>query len=1476
MFLFGESGTNQTMKLWRFFANADTVRMPDTAFVDSASVFVGVPHPDTLANDLFCNGHSVLPDGRMVFIGGNYQPRNACETVYTFDPAWLSGAAWSPWTTDATMAAERWYATATALADGRILAAAGEARSWLGAFGGHIASDSSDRKWRSLAFAARYHWGDTTAVPANNNPPPNPVTRVRHDDYTAGKFPPAREDHAFAGIPVGTGVLFGGRQVLLGADTTWGDAWLLQASPLQNDSVMTWIRLHQVDTDTSVGVPEVIPSPRTRAAMVWAGINWADPNTNLPGARDSLKCFLFGGRDSLGHALGDLWMGKLRTVPAVYQSPIGMTQDWQWTKLLPDAAERRRFGHTMWFDPGDGGAGAPYARLVIFGGLVGDSTLASNKIYTYGVGSDPAVAAVWDSLTPAADTTWGSPQARQGHMATHKRPVGDGEARKFYFTGGQNARGNLLPPEAGHSEANDTHVWALTRSDNTAASPNYAWDWVAWSAPTGFPLARARAAIAYDSWSKRLVMLGGDLNGDGQPGGLTDSVWCIQVESYGGGGVLNKWFQPMQRSMGFPSMPATSRHILFAYGDAGYINESSMEAYSSAGSSPSCSPWSSPQGTWQTITSQNPESQRAISAYPYLFLLPDGRLFNAGPSPGDRIDQPYRRFYNFGTNQWADDIGAHETDAAVMGSAAMYRPGKVLRAGTHAPGDRATAHDRTETIEIGSGATPAWVEYEPDFDATWPLAARLNHNLTVLPTGDVLATGGVTDLLPPEGAGTAVRRPQLWRVSSSGWNAPADSLREDPKTRNYHSTALLLPDGRVMTAGGEVPNNDRTTVSIYEPPYLFSGNGYARRPVIADGPEVLRYGEPFTLKIGAAADTTDVDSIRSVALLRPSAVTHGFDQNQRFVPLGFQPRHGHYRLLAWAPPDSFIAPPGAYMMFVTRGRGNSRDSVPVPSLAKWVVLQRPTGVQADSMDFTSPRGGTGFNLATLPCETGTEAPLAMHLSWTAPADDDSIAYSGKARSYNLRWIPNSGSLPPFNMWTSIATGAPNVALTAENAVASPVTSGIWYRFGLKAVGDNADTSSLGELVATRVQCSGGSSGGGGGEHEDPRMRKAGGTSQRPGVSVPPDENTLLAGVALGTRTLDVLRLTRAPGISSGMRRAFVRQGQDRGLLVDGARLLVVDHPVGTEVVAPSGGVLLTGTPSAAPAVSDRQDRDVTAAATGAAPEPLYADSGEVLTVTLPSQSELAPRTVLFDLMGGGDDTGAIEVEVEAPGGSWQPAASIHPRLKWSAHALSLAAATRLRLTFRGAYALRFAGELVGAAPAAVQSASLIAAESNHSGDAFDEARAAVDTSLAMVAGDTLSLLFADVPAAAEGAARSWLLEVEGTPVTPHAAQALARHRESELPVGAPLAFALHPSAPNPTHGTVRLGFDLPMRTSVRLEIFDAQGRRVRRFDAELAAGRHAFDWDLNHASGPRVAPGIYTYRLTAGRDRAQNKLVVLP
>jgi hypothetical protein len=915
-----------------------------------------------------------------------------------------------------------------------------------------------------------------------------------------------------------------------------------------------------------------------------------------------------------------------------------------------------------------------------------------------------------------------------------------------------------------------------------------------------------------------------------------------------------------------------------AYGAGSHTHESSLEAYTPQGANSTCGSYSNLQGSWSTITQPTADSERDISAYPYLIVLPDSRLFNAGPAPADRVDQAYRRFFDFGSSTWSDATTGGSLDAYIPGSAVMYRPGKVLRAGTHGPLDApvAPATGRTETIDITSGATPAWVNQVGNGISTWTLTSRINHNLTVLPTGDVLATGGVTgDLKDPTKA--PVRRPQLWRIAAGGWNnddpsppppTSVDTLAGDPNIRNYHSTALLLPDGRVMTAGGEDPNLvQRYTVSIYEPPYLFDGNNYAHRPALSGAPEHLRYGEPFTMTLSSDAD---VDSIRGVALLRPSAVTHGFDQNQRYVPLNFVPRSNPKRLLSWAPANGNLAPPGAYMLFVTLGRGTSL--MPVPSLAKWVIVEPPVGPQRDSLDTTPPRGSTFLNLRrTNPCEPNSEVALR----WTAPADDDSLAFSGKAGSYNLRWTVNYQA-PNFNLWNAQATSAPQALGDTESVTVSYLEEGVWYRFALKAIGDNADSSSVSNaLVAKALLCDGGSSGGSGGGGGS-SSRRAGASGAHAVQGPETEENTLLAGVPLGERASDVLRLNAEPGLLNSTRRAFVRQGERRGLLVDRAQLLAVDHAAGDEVVVLPGGELLSGMRTAATQVRDRAGHDVTGAANGAGPEPVYADSGEVLEVRLAAQSAPAPRTLLFDLLGGGSEGGDVAIEAQQADGSWQAVARLHPRREWDTQARSLTAGSTLRLTFHDAYALRYAGELAGSATVIAQAAGLVGAQSSYSGDAFDAARAAVDTSLAMVAGDTLTLAFGDLAPAAEGVARTWLLAVEGTPVTPRLAQSLAHHRDPAPQIDVPLRFALYPAAPNPTRGTVRLAFDLPARAHVRLDIFDPQGRRVRRLEAEYAAGRQAFEWDLRHTDGPRVSPGIYSYRLTSGSFTAQTKMVVLP
>jgi len=98
----------------------------------------------------------------------------------------------------------------------------------------------------------------------------------------------------------------------------------------------------------------------------------------------------------------------------------------------------------------------------------------------------------------------------------------------------------------------------------------------------------------------------------------------------------------------------------------------------------------------------------------------------------------------------------------------------------------------------------------------------------------------------------------------------------------------------------------------------------------------------------------------------------------------------------------------------------------------------------------------------------------------------------------------------------------------------------------------------------------------------------------------------------------------------------------------------------------------------------------------------------------------------------------------------------------------------------------------------------------------------------------------------------------------------------ETTASAPLVFELKQVLPNPSWREPTIGFELPLRLPVRLEVFDAQGRLVRIIaDGEFTAGSHTVDWDLRDQGGHRARPGVYLYRLVAGTYRDQKKLVVL-
>jgi hypothetical protein len=277
---------------------------------------------------------------------------------------------------------------------------------------------------------------------------------------------------------------------------------------------------------------------------------------------------------------------------------------------------------------------------------------------------------------------------------------------------------------------------------------------------------------------------------------------------------------------------------------------------------------------------------KTLPYYPRAFVAPNGSLFIGGPSQ-------YTRFLSLsGSGKWTP--GPPMMMGRDYGSVVMYENGKILAAG----GGRTT--NTAELINLNQAA-PSW-----RFTGSMAFARR-HHNLTVLPTGEVIATAGVAgtgsnDLSKP------VHAAEIWNPATGQWTVVASST----VTRGYHATALLLPDGRVLLAGSGDGKNapDQKNAELYSPPYLFRGS----RPTITSAPSSVRYGEQFRI------DTPDARAVTHVSLIRLGAVTHAFDQNQqRFQRLAFTADAA--RLTVTAPLSGNRAPPGHYMVFILNGAG---------------------------------------------------------------------------------------------------------------------------------------------------------------------------------------------------------------------------------------------------------------------------------------------------------------------------------------------------------------------------------------------------------------------------------------------------------------------------------------------------------------------------------------------------------------------------
>lgn len=307
----------------------------------------------------------------------------------------------------------------------------------------------------------------------------------------------------------------------------------------------------------------------------------------------------------------------------------------------------------------------------------------------------------------------------------------------------------------------------------------------------------------------------------------------------------------------------------------------------------------------------------------------DGNLTLRGTLPADIANQ----------GELGNPVGATST-------ATMYRPGKILQVGGGwwANGGGPAGARAGFTVDLtGPGGTA-----DPIIQPTQPMEyARHWATSTVMPDGNVIVTGGSRN---NNGNGGYVTNAEIWNPDSGEWTTVEVPYEH---ARLYHSTALLLPDGRIMIGGGGAPGpRNYTDVEYYSPAYLFDGNERAVRPEITSAPKKIGYAGSFDIE--ASGD------VSRVTLVRNGSVTHGFNNDQNFQDLEFTQSGGTVSITS--PADGTYAPPGSYMLFVFDADGT-------PSVAKIVDIDPEV-----EMDARTPQVVDQFEYPRVPAEWRSANP----------------------------------------------------------------------------------------------------------------------------------------------------------------------------------------------------------------------------------------------------------------------------------------------------------------------------------------------------------------------------------------------------------------------------------------------------------------------------------------------------------------------
>lgn len=339
--------------------------------------------------------------------------------------------------------------------------------------------------------------------------------------------------------------------------------------------------------------------------------------------------------------------------------------------------------------------------------------------------------------------------------------------------------------------------------------------------------------------------------------------------------------------------------------------------------------------TWRALDGADPttpgnwwlqiQDDGSSLAYDYQWIqaTPEGSVISFGPQ------NILASIDTAGRGSWTEGPARDDVDNRDYGSYAMFDVGRILVAG---------GGNSVDTAVIIDTAT------QQTTDTSSMNIGRRQHNLTILADGSVLVTGGNTDgsIYYSPDAPTFI--PELWNPDT-GQFTQLNPMQGD---RQYHSIALLLADGRVLSGGGGICGDcyrlgyEERNAEIFTPPYLYAADAtLAPRPALLNVPAEVNYDQSISVVTG------DGVSIDRAHLIKLGSATHSENQDQRLVPLTLSQTGSRIELNL--PASRYVAPPGHYLLFLV-------DSNGVPSTGEIIKLGQPLVAVGETVRSTLEEG----------------------------------------------------------------------------------------------------------------------------------------------------------------------------------------------------------------------------------------------------------------------------------------------------------------------------------------------------------------------------------------------------------------------------------------------------------------------------------------------------------------------------------------